>query len=96
VREAVRGNGPVDKTRTAPRTDFTTHASTRMQANTGNLGSSDDVDQIWWRLDEVPVDGFLGGERGAVGAAYDAGVVPATALVEPFEQLSDRLSGGAA
>jgi len=64
--------------------------------NTGNLGSSDDVDQIWWRLDEVPVDGFLGGERGAVGAAYDAGVVPATALVEPFEQLSDRLSGGAA
>ena len=65
-------------------------------SNTGNLGSSDDVDQIWWRLDEVPVDGFLGGERGAVGAAYDAGVVPATALVEPFEQLSDRLSGGAA
>jgi hypothetical protein len=64
--------------------------------NTGNLGSSDDVDQIWWRLDEVPVDGFLGGERGAVGAAYDAGVVPATALVEPFKQLSDRLSGGAA
>ena len=47
-------------------------------------------------MDEVPVDGFLGGERGAVGAAYDAGVVPATALVEPFEQLSDRLSGGAA
>jgi hypothetical protein len=67
-----------------------------LQPNTGNLGSSDDVDQIWWRLDEVPVDGFLGGERGAVGAAYDAGVVPATALVEPFEQLSDRLSGGAA
>jgi hypothetical protein len=68
----------------------------RLWRNTGNLGSSDDVDQIWWRLDEVPVDGFLGGERGAVGAAYDAGVVPATALVEPFEQLSDRLSGGAA
>jgi len=66
------------------------------ELNTGNLGSPDDVDQVWWRLDEVPVDGFLGGERGAVGAAYDAGVVPATALVEPFEQLSDRLSGGAA
>jgi len=31
VREAVRGNGPVDKTRTAPRTDFTTHLSKRMQ-----------------------------------------------------------------
>jgi len=70
--------------------------SAGLQPNTGNLGSPDDVDQVWWLLDEVPVDGFLGGERGAVGAAYDAGVVPATALVEPFEQLSDRLSGGAA
>jgi len=27
VREAVTGNGPVDKTETAPRTDFTTHVS---------------------------------------------------------------------
>jgi len=71
-------------------------ARTYLRPNTGNLGSPDDVDQVWWLLDEVPVDGFLGGERGAVGAAYDAGVVPATALVEPFEQLSDRLSGGAA
>ena len=69
---------------------------TAPRPNTGNLGSPDDVDQVWWLLDEVPVDGFLGGERGAVGAAYDAGVVPATALVEPFKQLSDRLSGGAA
>jgi hypothetical protein len=42
--------------------------------NTDNLGSSGDVDQIWWWLDEVPVDGFLGGERGAVGLAYDAGL----------------------
>lgn len=48
-------------------------------ANTGNLASSDDVDQIWWGLDEVPVDGFLGGERGAVGLAYDTGVVSAAA-----------------
>ena len=31
MREAVRGNGPVDKTGTAPRTDFTTHLSKRMQ-----------------------------------------------------------------
>ena len=31
MREAVRGNGPVDKTGTAPRTDFTTHRSKRMQ-----------------------------------------------------------------
>ena len=28
VREAVRGNGPADKARTAPRIDFTTHIST--------------------------------------------------------------------
>ena len=68
----------------------------RLGANTGNLGSSDDVDQVWWWLDEVPVDGFLGGERGAVGSAYDVGVVPAAALVEPLQQLSDGFSGGAA
>ena len=30
VREAVRGNGPVDKTGTAPRIDFTTHVSRAM------------------------------------------------------------------
>jgi putative transposase len=30
VREAVRGNGPVDKTGTAPRIDFTTHTSGAM------------------------------------------------------------------
>ncbi len=47
-------------------------------------------------MDEMPVDGFLGGERGAVGLAYDAGVVPATALVEPLQQLSDGFAGGAA
>jgi len=47
-------------------------------------------------LDEVPVDGFLGGERGAVGLAYDAGVVSAAAFVEPFEQLSGCLAQGAA
>jgi hypothetical protein len=64
--------------------------------NTGNLDSSDDVDQIWWWLDEVPVDGFLGGERGAVGSAYDAGVVSAAALVEPFEQFSGHGAQGAA
>jgi hypothetical protein len=68
----------------------------RVQRNTGNLGATDDVDQIWWCLDEVPVDGLLGGERGAVGLAYDVGVVSAAALVEPFEQLSGCFSGGAA
>ena len=68
----------------------------RARPNTGNLGSSDDVDQIWWWLDEVPVDGFLGGERGAVRLAYDAGVVSAAALVEPLQQLSGCFSGGAA
>jgi transposase len=31
VREAVRGNGPVDKTGTAPRIDFTTHVSRAMR-----------------------------------------------------------------
>ena len=30
MREAVRGNGPVDKTGTAPRIDFTTHVSAAM------------------------------------------------------------------
>jgi hypothetical protein len=52
--------------------------------NTGNLDLSDDVDQVGWWLDEVPVDGLLGGERGAVGLAYDAGVVSAASLVEPL------------
>ena len=31
MREAVRGNGPVDKTGTAPRIDFTTHTSRAMR-----------------------------------------------------------------
>ena len=31
MREAVRGNGPVDKTGTALRTDFTTHRSAAMR-----------------------------------------------------------------
>jgi len=31
VREAVRGNGPVDKAGTAPRIDFTTHVSRAMR-----------------------------------------------------------------
>lgn len=35
-------------------------------------------------MDEVPVDGFLGGERGAVGLADDAGVVAASAGAEAF------------
>jgi transposase len=35
VREAVRGNGPVDKAGTAPRTDFTTHRSKAMRTFTG-------------------------------------------------------------
>jgi transposase len=34
VREAVRGNDPVDKAGTAPRTDFTTHLSRKMRAFT--------------------------------------------------------------
>ena len=31
MREAVRGNGPVDKTGTAPRIDFTVHVSAAMR-----------------------------------------------------------------
>ncbi len=31
MREAARGNGPVDKTGTAPRADFTTHVSRAMR-----------------------------------------------------------------
>ncbi|GAA2934322.1 hypothetical protein GCM10020221_32550 [Streptomyces thioluteus] len=31
VREAVRGNGPVDETETAPRIDFTTHLTASMR-----------------------------------------------------------------
>jgi len=34
VREAVRGNGPVDKTGTAPRADFTTHLRAELRAFT--------------------------------------------------------------
>ena len=34
MREAVRGNGPVDKTGTAPRIDFTTHRSATMRTFT--------------------------------------------------------------
>jgi hypothetical protein len=30
VREAVRGNGPVDKTGTAPRIDFTIHLAPQL------------------------------------------------------------------
>lgn len=36
----------------------------------------------------MTVDGLLGGERGAVGAAHDAGVVPVAAGVESLEQFS--------
>ena len=32
MREAVRGNAPVDKTGTAPRADFTTHISVAMRS----------------------------------------------------------------
>jgi hypothetical protein len=63
------------------------------QGNTSNLGSGLDVDQVGRWLDEVPVDGLLGGERGAVGLAYDARVVSAASLVEPLQQFSDRFSG---
>ena len=38
MREAVRGNGPVDKTGTAPRADFTTHRSGKMRAFTDARG----------------------------------------------------------
>ncbi|AJC60663.1 hypothetical protein GZL_08117 [Streptomyces sp. 769] len=31
MRETIRGNGPVDKTGTAPRIDFTTHVSRTMR-----------------------------------------------------------------
>ena len=65
------------------------------EPNTGNLGSSDDVDQVWWWLDEVPVDGFFGGERGAVGLAYDARVVSASAPVESLQQFSGCHAQGA-
>src|SRR2546421_12970759 len=41
--------------------------------NTGNLASMDDDDQVGWGLDQVTVDGLLGGGRRAGGGAYDAG-----------------------
>ncbi len=71
-------------------------ASAWLVANTGNLGSADDVDCVRWGLGEVAVDRFLGGEWGAVGAAYDAWVVPAAAGGEPFEQFSGDGAEGAA
>jgi len=64
--------------------------------NTGNLASMDDVDQVGWGLDQVTVDGLLGGERSAVGAAYDAGVVPVAAGVESLEQFSGDGAQGVA
>jgi hypothetical protein len=71
-------------------------ARVRPQPNTGNLGLVDDVDQVGWRLDQVTVDGFLGGKRGAVGPTHDAGVVPAAACVESLEHLSDHGADGVA
>lgn len=56
-----------------------------LRPNTGNLASTDDVDQVGWGLDQVTVDGLLGGEGGPVGAAHDAGVVPVAACVESLE-----------
>jgi hypothetical protein len=64
--------------------------------NTGNLVSLDDVDEVGRWLDEVPVDGRLGGEPGAVGLAHDAWVMPAAAFVEPFQQFGAGFAGGAA
>jgi hypothetical protein len=60
-------------------------AVTVVDPNTGNLASTGDVDQAGWGLDQVTVDGLLGGERGPVGAAHDAGVVPVAACVESLE-----------
>jgi len=72
-----------------PRDYYEHSVAIGLAPNTGNLVSANEVDQIWWWLDEVPVDGFLGGEGGAAGLAYDARVVSAaTTFVEPFEQLS--------
>ncbi len=47
-------------------------------------------------MDEVPVDGLLGRERGAAGLANDAGVVSAAAFVESLQQLSGCFAQGAA
>jgi hypothetical protein len=44
----------------------------------------------------VTVDGLLGGERGAVGAAHDTRVVPVAAGVESFEEFSGHGACGAA
>ena len=47
------------------------------------------------KLDDVPVDGLLDGEAGAVGLPHDAWVMPSAALVEPFQQLGAHFAGGA-
>ena len=64
--------------------------------NTGNLASLGDVDEVGRWLDDVPVDGLLDGESGAVGLPHDAWVMPAATLVEPFQQLGAHFAGGAA
>ena len=46
VREAVRGNGPVDKAGTAPRIDFTVHLKAELRAFTGA--------QAWLRVFRLP------------------------------------------
>jgi hypothetical protein len=46
VREAARGNGPADKTGTAPRADFTVHLKAELRAFTGS--------QPWLRVFQLP------------------------------------------
>lgn len=64
--------------------------------NTGNLAPPDDGDQVGRGLDDVPVDGLLCGERGAVCLAHDAGVMTVAASVEPFQQFGCHFACGAA
>ena len=54
------------------------------------------MDEVGRWLDDVPVDGLLDGEPGAVGLPNDARVMPAATLVEPFQQFGADFAGCAA
>ena len=54
------------------------------------------MDEVGRWLDDVPVDGLLDGEPGAVGLPHDTWVMPTATLVEPFQQFGAHFAGGAA
>ena len=68
MREAVRGNGPVDKTGTAPRIDFTTHRSKAMRTfTTANAGWLTVVQMPAYAPELNPVEGAWSSMKSGLG-----------------------------